>query len=164
MDDMTNDDHEPVVGTSESHPAAGTSGDDPSPREEAQALGVGARAEPVATPQPAGVIPGLASARALPKKVDTRASHTRAQLTEFGRRFARIQEKNRRKARERAAAEKAKGLLTITFRCHKDHRRLMMGVMKNLNLTVEQMHKANLSTEPLEAAVAKLLRDFYKTR
>lgn len=163
MDDLINDDHKPVGARSDSPSATGINGEDTPPAEkEVEALGDSAAAELVLTPERTGVIPEPASVRALPSDTEQEEHYTKAQLIEFGRRFAKKQKENRRRARARAAEEKAKGILTITFKCHEKDRRLMMGAMKNLNLTIRDMHKANLSTEPLDAALTKFLRDFYK--
>ena len=146
MDDMTSDDHRMVEEASGDRHADGVRGGGASPSGR--------------TEDSRG---GAAAARGTPPETEEDERVTKAKLIEYGRMLLKMKKAARRKARERAAKEKAQGLLTISFKCHKDDRRLIMGVMKNLNLTVEQMHKANLSTEPLEEALTKLLREFYKS-
>ena len=164
MEDKTNDDNRTVEETPGDRDAGGSHGDGTSPPGETDGLRGGSAAAFVVPSGSANVASDLAAAPSTPPETEDEERVTKAKLIEYGRMLVKMKKAARRKARERAAKEKAQGLLTISLKCHKDDRRLIMGVMKSLNLTVEQMHKANLSTEPLEAAVTKLLREFYKAR
>lgn len=164
MDNMTNDDDRTAEETSRDRHAGGIRGDGASPPGTTEVLDDDAAAASVATSGSADVAPDLASARGTPPEEEGDERVTKAKLIEYGRLLVKMKKAARRKARERAAKEKAKGLLTITLKSHKDNRRLVMVFGKKLIITLDRMREANLNTDPLEEGLTKFLQDFYKTQ
>ncbi|WP_037280176.1 hypothetical protein [Rubellimicrobium mesophilum] len=162
MSDIYNDDQKPVA-TSEDHPTDGLGGDDSSRPEETMPLGDDAAAVATQDPRSVRLTSEHSSLPDTALGTEDERPLSKAKLMELGRRFAKKQKEDRRKARARAAQEKAMGLLTITLKCHKADRRLIMGAGKEIIILLGHMREANLNPGSFEDGLTKFLEDYYQT-
>lgn len=162
MNAMNNDDQKPVT-RSEDHPTDGLGGDDSSRPKETMPLGDDATAVATHDLRSVRLTSEHSSLPDTARGTEDERPLSKAKLMELGRRFAKKQKEDRRKARARVAQEKDMGLLTITLKCHKADRRLIMGAGKEIIILLGHMREANLNPGSFEDGLTKFLEDYYQT-
>lgn len=162
--DEINDDNQKKMEASEDQPIDSTGGGGSSRPEEDEPPSEDAVAAAAQSPRPVSQTSGsTVPADPSPETKEEDTEHlTKAKLLEYGRKFAKMRKESRLKARARAEQEKIKGLLTMTLKGHKDHRRLVMVFGTKLIITLDHMREANLNPGPLEEGLTKFLEDYYK--
>ncbi|EYD76081.1 hypothetical protein Rumeso_02353 [Rubellimicrobium mesophilum DSM 19309] len=149
LSELVNDAPEPVGKSDNSAPS------------ETEPKGDGASNATIAPLGSADRASGHASLKGSAPDEDEGERYTKAELIELGRKSIAAKKKSRLKARARAAEEKAKGLLVITLKTHKDHRQLVMALGKLLIATFSDMRAANLKPAPLAERLKAVIKEYH---